>query len=84
MTEEEVISAYEDLLRTLVKPLLGDTEFSFKSKVRGSTVHIELRAPSNVRGRVIGRGGRIARSLRTLVETAAIPTDLRVNFDIAD
>ncbi len=84
MTEEEVVTAYEDLLSTLVKPLLGDAEFSFKSKVRGSTVHIELRTPSNVRGRVIGKGGRIARSLRTLVETAAIPTDLRVNFDIAD
>lgn len=84
MTNEEAVQAYEALVSTLVQPLLVGTEFKLKSKVSGSQLTILLDAPPAVRGRVIGRGGRIARSLRTLVEAASFDSPLRVSFDIVD
>ena len=84
MSDENVIQAYTELVEHLVAPLIGDHEFKIKSKVRGNTIHLELDAPGSVRGRLIGRGGRMARSLRTIVETASIPTDKKVSFDISD
>ena len=81
---EEAVKAYEELVTFLVSPILGEEEFKIKARVRHSTLQIELRAPSHVRGRVIGRGGRVARSLRTIIESAAIPAPFSVSFDIAD
>lgn len=82
--KDEVIEAYEDLVAFLVEPLLGSDEFEVSSRDRGDTIEIQLDTPANIRGRVIGRGGRIARSLRTIISSAAIPTHKRVSFDIAD
>lgn len=45
-------------------------------------LHIELAvAPGDV-GKVIGRGGRIARALRSVVRAAAARHDLRVTLEI--
>lgn len=84
MTNEDAIEAYEALVHHLVQPLLGDVEYKLKSKVDGAQLTILLDAPSAVRGRVIGRGGRIARSLRTIVEAGNFSSPLRVSFDIVD
>ena len=84
LTNEEATQAYEGLVHHLVKPLLGDTEYTLRSKVNGGELALLLDAPPAARGRVIGRGGRIARSLRTIVEAANISSPLRVSFDIVD
>lgn len=84
MTNEEATEAYEALIHYLVQPLLGDVEYKLRSKVNGGQLTVILDAPPAARGRVIGRGGRIARSLRTIVETANFPSPLRVSFDIVD
>ncbi len=82
--KDEVTEAYEDLVAFLVEPLLGSDDFEVSSRDRGDTIEIQLDTPPNIRGRVIGRGGRIARSLRTIIGSAAIPTHKRVSFDIVD
>lgn len=84
MTNEEAVQAYEALIHALVQPLLPGVEYKLKSKVSGGQISILLDAPPAARGRVIGRGGRIARSLRTLVEAAKLDSPLRVSFDIVD
>ncbi len=84
MTNEDATQAYEALVHYLVQPLLGDVEYKLKSKVDGAQLTILLDAPSAARGRVIGRGGRIARSLRTIVEAGTFSSPLRVSFDIVD
>ena len=81
---EQCKARYEELVRFLAAQLLGTDDFKITTSVRGSQIVLKLEAPANVRGRVIGRGGRIARSLRTIIDTAAIPTHLRPSLDIVD
>lgn len=49
---------------------------------RGSSVHIRVLVPEDELGRVIGRQGRIARSMRTLLTIAAARRSLRASLDI--
>jgi predicted RNA-binding protein YlqC (UPF0109 family) len=78
------IEAYEKLLAFVCEPLLGSSDFQIQSAVRDGELAVRLRAPSNLRGRVIGRGGRIANAIRHVLENAAIETDLTPTFEIAD
>ena len=48
----------------------------------GATVHIKVIVPEDEMGRVIGRQGRIARSMRTLLTIAASRKGLRASLDI--
>lgn len=75
---------YEELTRYIAAHLLGTDDFKVTSKVKGSQILLTLEAPADVRGRVIGRGGRIARAMRQVLDAAAIPTHLRPSLDIAD
>jgi len=54
-----------------------------ESDRRGTTVY-ELQVASGDLGRVIGRQGRTAAALRTLLSTAAEADDQRVSLDIRD
>ena len=54
-----------------------------ESERRGSTVY-ELQVASSDLGRVIGRQGRTAAALRTLLSSAAEADDRRVSLDIRD
>ena len=47
-------------------------------------VLLTLRVGPEDMGRVIGRGGRTARAIRTVVKAAAIKADARVHVEIAD
>ena len=54
-----------------------------ESERRGATVY-ELQVAAGDLGRVIGRQGRTAAALRTLLSSAAEADDLRVSLDIRD
>jgi len=54
-----------------------------ESERRGATVY-ELQVAAGDLGRVIGRQGRTAAALRTLLSSAAEADDLRVSLDICD
>jgi len=54
-----------------------------ESERRGQTVY-ELQVASSDLGRVIGRQGRTAAALRTLLSSAAEEDDQRVSLDIRD
>ena len=54
-----------------------------ESERRGTTVY-ELQVASGDLGRVIGRQGRTAAALRTLLASAAVADDKRVSLDIRD
>jgi predicted RNA-binding protein YlqC (UPF0109 family) len=49
---------------------------------RGPAVHIQLRLPESELGKVIGRGGRIAKAIRTVLLIAGSKHHLRVSLDI--
>ncbi len=50
----------------------------------GAEVTFELRVNESDMGRIIGRSGRTAKALRTLVSAAATKADVRANLEILD
>ena len=48
----------------------------------GSNVHIKVIVPESEMGKVIGRQGRVARSMRTLLTIAASRKGIRASLDI--
>ncbi len=50
----------------------------------GDRVFLSLQVADGDRGKVIGRGGRIAQAMRALVKVAAIREGVRVQLEIAD
>jgi predicted RNA-binding protein YlqC (UPF0109 family) len=48
------------------------------------TVVLELAVDGDDYGKVIGRGGRTAHALRTVVKASAVPSGQRVVVDIVD
>ncbi len=75
----------EDLLLFLARSLVDEPE---KVEVEGretdSRVDLTLRvAPDDV-GKVIGRGGRIVKAIRTVMKAASVKANKRVNVEVAD
>ncbi|HRA47968.1 MAG TPA: KH domain-containing protein [Thermomicrobiales bacterium] len=52
------------------------------SEYRGGTVYISLRVPESEMGRVIGREGRTAKAIRTLVSIAGSRHNVHARLDI--
>lgn len=73
----------EDLVRWIVNQLVDDAEtVSVTAIARGSTVQIQVRLPEADLGKVIGRGGRIAKSIRTVLMIVGSRHHVRVSLDI--
>lgn len=73
----------ERLVEYMACNLVDDPEtVSVTSSRRGQMVIIHLSVPSDEMGKVIGRQGRIARSMRTLLNIAASRSGLRASLDI--
>lgn len=73
----------EELLRYIATQLVGDADH-VKVNMRETQTEIvlELRVPQADMGKVIGRQGRIARAIRTLIKSAAPRDGRRVSVDI--
>lgn len=74
-------------LRTLVGYLAANLvdepdDVEVSADRRGGSVHLSLRVPEGEIGKVIGRQGRIARAMRTVVGIAASRHNLRASLDI--
>jgi len=50
----------------------------------GDRVQVRLDVAEDDWGKVIGKGGRIASSIRALVKVAAVREDVRVSLEIGD
>ncbi len=59
-------------------------EVKVKEIVRGSTVTVELSLAQDDMGRLIGRQGRVANSLRLLLKVAAAKQGKQAILDIVD
>ncbi len=79
-------SSSRDLLEYLARGLVDEPDRVTVKEVReddGSVV-LELSVAQDDYGNVIGRGGRTASALRTVVKTAAVHDGNRVFVDIVD
>ena len=76
----------KELLEYLARGLVDQPDEVQVTEVQedGGTVVLELSVAQDDYGNVIGRGGRTASALRTVVKTAAVKDKRRVFFDIVD
>jgi hypothetical protein len=75
----------KELVETLVKHLVDQPEQVEITQVEGERVIVfEVRVAQSDLGKVIGRGGRIANALRTVVKAAATKQGKKVNLEILD
>ena len=75
----------QELVKFVAQSLVDHpTEVNVVSHQRGNTIQLELHVAKEDMGRVIGKGGRVANSIRTLLKVAAAREGNRVNLDIVE
>jgi len=73
----------KEIIEYIAKSLVDDPSQVTVSETEGANlVIIELHVASEDMGRVIGRGGRVANSMRTLVRVIAAKEGKRVTLEI--
>ena len=73
----------KELIEYIAKSLVDDPSQVTVSEVEGvNSLIIELHVASEDMGRVIGRGGRVANAMRTLVRVLAAKQGKRVTLEI--
>jgi predicted RNA-binding protein YlqC (UPF0109 family) len=73
----------EELVRSIAKSLVDSPdEVEVKSVENGNDIIIELRVASDDMGKVIGKQGRIAKAIRTVVKAVATKEKKSVTVEI--
>lgn len=74
-----------DLLKTLVEPLVDNMDDVRIDEIdRGNTIVLEVRVGPEDMGRIIGRRGRRAQAIRSVMRAKAKDLGKRVIVDIVD
>lgn len=74
-----------EVIEYLAKGLVDNPdEVRITETQEGDRVEVRLDVGEDDWGKVIGKGGRIASSMRALVKVAAVREDVRVHLEIGD
>ena len=74
----------KELLLYVAKNLVEHPEQVTVTEIEGDPTILELRVAPEDMGKVIGRQGRIAKEIRTVIKSVAIRTGQRVSVEIVD
>jgi len=75
----------QELVEFIAQSLVDQpTKVDVNKQQRGKSVQLELHVAKQDMGRVIGKSGRVANSIRTLLRVAAAREGNRVNLDIVE
>ena len=74
----------KELLLYMAKNLVDNPDAVSVNEVEGETTVLELRVAPEDMGKVIGRQGRIAKEIRTLMRSVAQRKGTRVSVEIVD
>jgi len=75
----------QELVEFVAQSLVDQpTQVKVEKHQRGNTIQLELHVAKEDMGRVIGKGGRVANSIRTLLNVAAAREGSRANLDIVE
>ena len=75
----------KELVEVIAKALVDHPEeVSVNEKKEGRTTVLELHVADGDMGKVIGRQGRIAKEIRTLIRSCAQRTGQKVSVEIVD
>lgn len=79
------MSYLKDIVEITAKSLVDNPDKVSVQEIEGEkTVVIELKVDKNDLGKVIGKGGRIARSLRTILSSMGRKINKRVVLEILE
>lgn len=74
-----------DLIDYIATSLVDDpTQVQVRQVRRGSHVILKLQVAKDDMGRVIGKGGRVANAMRTLLRVSAAQEGRRASLDIVE
>jgi predicted RNA-binding protein YlqC (UPF0109 family) len=75
----------KELIEYISASMVDDpTQVRVTKSRRGAQLNLELHVAKEDMGRVIGRGGRVASAMRTLLRVAAAQEGKRVSLDIVE
>ena len=74
----------KELLLYMAKNLVDSPDSVSVTEIEGETTVLELRVAPEDMGKLIGRQGRIAKEIRTLIRSYAQRTGQKVSVDIVD
>lgn len=75
----------KELIEFIACSLVNDpTQVQLDQQGHGQSVHFELKVAKEDMGRIIGKNGRVANAMRTLLRVAAARSGKRVSLDIVD
>lgn len=73
----------KELLEIIAKALVDEPDKVVVNEIQGEqSVILELKVADNDMGKVIGKQGRIAKAIRTVVKAGAIKENKRVTVEI--
>ena len=73
----------KELVEVIAKALVDNPDaVNVEEKVNGNTIELELHVDSSDMGKVIGKQGRIAKAMRTVVKAAATREEKKVTVEI--
>ena len=73
----------KDLVEVIAKALVDNpNEVQVSQTEDADTINVELKVAPSDMGKVIGKSGRIAKAIRTVVKAASTKTDKKVNVEI--
>ena len=74
-----------NLVDCVIRPLVEyEDELQITSREEGRTIIVEVSVNAEDAGKVIGRQGRVIKSVRTLARAAASRNDMHVEVEILD
>ena len=74
----------KELLLYMAKSLVDDPDSVTVTEIEGETTVLELRVAPEDMGKLIGRQGRIAKEIRTIMKSVAQRNGKKVSVDIVD
>lgn len=75
----------KDLINFIARSLVDDpTQVEVTEFRRGAQVILNLKVAKEDMGRIIGRSGRVAGAMRTLLRVAAVQDGKRASLDIVE
>ena len=75
----------KELIEFISTSLVDDpTQVKVNQGRKGGEINIRLQVAKEDMGRVIGRGGRVANAMRTLLNVAAARSGKRASLDVED
>ena len=74
-----------NLVESVIRPLVEyEDELQITSREEGRTIIVEVSVNEEDAGKVIGRQGRVIKSVRTLARAAASRNDMHVEVEILE